>query len=298
EVLAEERGWEVKRKARLGASGEIDLDNPFIEDSTPVDLSDDEIRARLLLVPNPDDYDTWLNVGMALFHQWDGDEPGLQFWHEWAETADNYDADALDRRWKGFKIEGKTRAPVTARYILKLSQEAVQSTTAELSSKLRDMFLNAKDLVEWEKARTATRHAEIDSLARSSLAAVAKERRDTITGTKTSLVEVKKAIAYTPKRPEGTPKWLANWVYDTSDDRFYNTATKVSASQQGFNAMFDRHAMTKKDVLDGKNGGSTTASTLALAYYGIPTVNGRRYEPGRDPIFHDADGTFANTYPE
>lgn len=297
EAVADEQGWEVVKKGRQQAVA-IDNDNPFLEDTAPIIISDEELRNRLLLIPHPDDYDEWIRIGMALYHQFDGDDQGLRYWHEWAESADNYDGDALDRRWAGFAVEGKRRAPITARYIIRMSQEAVANSTAELTLQLHTAFLSAKDLAEWDKAKALAREAEIDGLARASLAQVAKERRDAITGTKTPLAEVKRAIAYMPKKTEKTPKWCVGWVYDTSDDRFYQLALKISTTQQGFNAMHDRSAMTKKDVLDGKSSPSSTASALALNLYRIPTVTGRRYAPGRDPIFHEVDGEFANTYPE
>lgn len=295
--LAEKEGWTLKKAARQQAK-QLDADNPFLEDSAPVDISEDELRARLLLVPNPDDYDTWLQIGMALYHQFDGEETGKKFWHEWAETADNYDADALDRRWNGFKVQGKRKAPITARYILRLSKEAVENTAQELVVKLCDAFMSAKNLREWEKARKLTQEAEIDVLARASVAQIAKNRRDAITGTKIPLVDVKKAISFNPKKNEKTPQWCRPWVYDTSDDRFFSTASIIATTQQGFNAMYDRESLTKKDVIDGKTSPSSTASSLALNVFKIPVVAGRRYEPGRDAIYHTAEGTFANTYPE
>ncbi|MFK5284332.1 hypothetical protein ACI3PL_32600, partial [Lacticaseibacillus paracasei] len=76
----------------------------------------------------------------------------------------------------------KKRAPLTARFLLRLSKEAVEKTALELSVKLKDAFTQAKDLAEWDKAREMARSAEIDGLARAALAQVAKERRDTITG--------------------------------------------------------------------------------------------------------------------
>lgn len=299
EQLADSQGWEVAKAARSRPKSlDMSVDDPFVEDTSPVDMSDDELRARTLLVPNPDDYETWINVGMALHHQWDGGEIGLKLWHEWAETADNYDADALERRWDDFKIDGKRRAPITMRYVLKVAAEAVAHTTAQYTNKLRDMFSNAKDIIEWNKARDATRNAEVDGLARSGLAHIAKEALDKITGNKTSLVEIKKAIAYQPKNGEKIAGWAKAWVYDTSDDRFFNTEKKISVTQQGFNATHDRNALTKKDALDGKSSPSNTASALALNVYKIRTVDGRRYEPGQDSIFYGTDGVFANTYPE
>jgi hypothetical protein len=297
EEVGHAAGWEVHKKARMKAQP-IDLDNPFLEDTAPVELSDEELHQRLLLVPNADDYETWVNVGMALYHQFDGEEKGLTLWHEWSETADNYDPDALNRRWEDFGIAGKKRAPITARYILKLAKEGVEKTTIELTLKLKDMFLSAKDLSDWDKAKNATREAEIDALARSALAQVAKERRDAISGSKTSLVEVKKALAYSPSKTPKTPGWAKPWVYDVSDDRFYHTESKIAVTKQGFDAMYDREAMTKKDVLEGKSTPTNTASSLALVLYKIPTIMGRRYMPGQDAIYIENGVRYANTYAE
>lgn len=294
----QETDWKVVKARRNADLASIDNDNPFIEDSRAIDIAEDELRNRLMMVPNPDDYEVWTNVGMALHHQYDGSDEGMDLWNEWSETADNYDKDALERRWEGFAISGKKRSPITARYILRLSKEAAAATTIALSLKLRDGFATAKDTAEWEKARDAAREAEIDSLARSSLAVFAKERLDMINQTKTPLAEVKKAIAYAPKNGAERPGWVESFVYDTSDDRFYDTDRKFSASQQGFNAMFDRKAMTKADILNGKSSAANTAASLALNLYKITTVNGRRYEPGADKIFYRVDGVFANTYPE
>lgn len=299
EEIADSEGWEVGKAARSRARA-IDHDNPFLEDTSPVTMDDDEIRARLMLVPGADDYDTWNQVGMALYHQWDGGEPGLTLWHEWSETADNYDQESLERHWGSFGISGKKRSPVTVRTILKMSAEAVLNTNAKLGQELRLAFTTAADIVAWDKAAKRTKLAEIDSLVRSSIAEVAREARNRITGTKTSLVDIKKAIAFSPEAPVGSkvPTWARKHVYDTSDDRFFNKETKTSASQQGFNAMYDREAMTKKDVIDGKSSPSSTASQLALNFYKIKTVNGRRYEPGQDDVFYTDEGVFANIYRE
>ena len=297
EEIADREDWKIAKSARSKAKA-VDLDNPFAEDTAPIEMSDAEIRGRLMLVPGAEDYDTWFQIGMALYHQWDGSEPGLTLWHEWSETADNYDADALERHWASFGISGKKRAPVTARFILKMASEALLNTNAELGHKLRLLFAGATDIVAWDKAAKETKRAEIDALVRSSIAEVAREARNRITGAKTSLVEIKKAIAFAPETPKGRdlPGWVKPWVYDVSDDRFFNKENKTSASQQGFNAMYDREAMTKKDVLDGKSSPSSTAASLALNFFKIKTVDGRRYEPGQDDVFYAQDGIFANTY--
>jgi hypothetical protein len=281
-----------------GGAGGGDADNPWVEDTAPITISDDELRSRLLLIGGADDYETWFRVGMALFHQYDGEQMGFDLWNEWSETADNYDPDSLDRHWKSFGIEGKKRAPLTARFLLRLSKEAVEKTALELGVRLRDAFTKAADLAEWEKARAMAREAEIDGLARSALAQVAKDRHDAITGMKTSLTEIRKAIAYLPRRAENMPSWCEDWVYDTGEDKFFHLERKIACTKQGFDAMYDRQALTKADILNGKSTPSMGASELALNAHRIPVVDGRRYMPGRDAVFHEPDGVFANSYPE
>lgn len=300
ERAKKESDWKIHKKRSAGLDGDIyDSDNPFAEDARPIEIDEDELRNRLMMVPGADDYDTWFQVGMALYHQFDGEETGLELWHEWSETADNYERDACDNKWDTFGIDGKKRAPITARYIIKMANEAVAETTAAMTLKLRDKFNEAKTLQEWNKAKDAAREAEIDGLARSALAALAKDRLDAINGgIKTPLSEVKKAIAYSSPRDDRTPSWCESWVYDTSDDKFFCTERKITTTKQGFDAMYDRKAMTKKDVLDGRTAPSASASELALNLYRIPVVNGRRYEPGRDPVYHSLEGIFANTYRE
>lgn len=300
EVYAEKQKWTVFKQGR-GAmkTAPVDPDNPWVEDSAPIDIAYEELRSRLMLIPvDGPGYDQWFQVGMALHHQFDGDQMGFDLWVEWSETSIDFDLDELERKWPTFAIEGKKRAPLTARFILRLAKESIEKTNLELGVKLRDAFLSAKDLPEWERARQMAREAEIDGLARSALAVVAKEKRDALTGVKSSLVEIKKAIAFLPKGAEKMPTWCESWVYDVSEDRFFHLERKIATTKQGFDAMYDRQAMTKKDILDGKTGPTQSASTLALNLFKIPTVDGRRYMPGRDAIFHEPDGTFCNTYPE
>lgn len=296
---AEERGWKEAKGSlmrRQAKAGEIDRNDPFAADSHPIELTQVELQKRLMMVPGADDYDTWLQIGMCLYHQYDGAEIGKEMWHEWSESANNYDQEALDRKWDTFDISDKRRAPVTARLILRLAKEAAESQAIETAQDLRDKFGQAKDRTEWNEIAKLTRSAEIDHLTRASLAEVARDRLTIITGAKVPLAEVKKTLAFEINTKE-MPRWARDWVYDSTDDRFYHTVSKITVSVQGFNAINDRHSMTKKDILEGKPAQSS-AGQLALNVYKVPVVNGRMYAPGRDAIFIYNDATMANTYPE
>jgi hypothetical protein len=298
---AEDRGWTVAKGSRLsrhmGGNGSIDRDDPFAADAQPVNLSTAELQQRLMMVPGADDYDVWLQVGMALYHQFDGQDLGREMWHEWSETADNYDGDALNRKWETFDIAEKGRAPVTARLILRLAKEAVETKAIETAVELKDLFAQAKDRAEWNEAAAKARRAEIDHLSRASLAEVARDRLAAITGGKVPLAEVKRSLAYELNTKE-IPRWCRSWVYDASDDKFFNTEAKYIVTPQGFNAINDRHSMSKKDVLDGKTSPTANASVQALNVYKVPAVHGRMYAPGRDAVFSYNDTLYANTYPE
>lgn len=299
EQEAEARGWTPVKSARrsAGKSGKVDYDDPFIADAQPVNLSQQELQQRLMLCPGAEEYETWLQVGMALYHQFDGEEIGREMWHEWSESADNYDADALNRKWDTFDIANKGRAPVTARLILQIAKDAAETLAIATAADLRDRFAQAKDRTEWNEVAKLARRAEIDHISRASLAEMARDRLAQITGSRVPLPEVKRTLAYEINTKD-TPRWCRSWVYDVSDDRFFNTEAKYGVTMQGFNAMNDRHAMTKKDLLEAKTSPSSSAAHLALNVYKIPAVDGRRYAPGQDAVFMHGDQHWANTYPE
>ena len=153
-------GWpEKKTISRL--AGNIDRNDPFIHDAPKVtDLSDSEIRSRLLLVPNADEYETWLQIGMALYHQYDGSQEGLDLWHEWSSTAHNYDAKALDGKWGGFDVEGKKRPPMTARIILKLAGAEEERIATEALAETREKIADATSIKELEQVASEVKHIQ------------------------------------------------------------------------------------------------------------------------------------------
>ena len=297
ELGAKERGWKeavgsiLRREAK---TGQIDRNDPFAADATKVDMSPIELQRRLMMVPGNDDYDVWFQIGMCLYHQFDGEQEGLDMWHEWSESASNYDREGLDYKWRTFDIQEKGRAPVTARLILKLAKEAAETDALEKAADLRNKFALAQDRTAWNEAAKEARAAEIDHLTRAGLADVARDSLQRITGSKVPLVDVKKTIAFEINTKD-MPKWCKEWVYDITDDKFYNITDKVAVTMQGFNAVNDRHAMTKKDILEGK-GATSSASNLALNVFKIPTVTGRMYAPGRDSIFMYNGVATVNTY--
>lgn len=79
-----------------------------LERKRPLPDIDLEIaREYLRRIPNAGDgthYDDWLEIGMALHHQF-GDD-GLTLWREWSQTSSKFDERDLVRRWKSFRTRG------------------------------------------------------------------------------------------------------------------------------------------------------------------------------------------------
>lgn len=301
DMYAAELGWRMAHGARRPVlpGTDVDLDDPFIEDARPVDLSFEELRQRLLLIPEEEaaDHDTWYQTGMALYHQFDGSDEGLELWHEWSETAHNYDAEALDTRWASFAIEGKGRAPLTARYILKMANEAAELHAQKAMAELRSAFRDARDEKSFREACAQARKAEIDYIAREGLLSLVQESHKRLSGNAIARPVAKKLITF-ELNTSAMPKWCKPWIYNTETDRFVNVDTKFAVTHVGFNAINDRHAFTKKDALDGNQTSSIRAADLALRLYQVPAVNGQRYAPGQGAIYTDTGATYANTYSE
>ncbi len=51
---------------------------------------------------DPNTYEAWLSVGMALHHQFSGGVEGLNIWNEWSAASPKYDANVLQEKWNSF----------------------------------------------------------------------------------------------------------------------------------------------------------------------------------------------------
>lgn len=109
-------------------------DDDFLMSLEPrVGLNLEEVPKLIQSIDNVD-YDTWLKVGMALHHEFDGSAAALDLWDNWSSNAPNYVGfHDLKKVWASFGTTG--RRPVTARWLLKAGREARNS--GQVNHKLR-----------------------------------------------------------------------------------------------------------------------------------------------------------------
>ncbi len=298
--IAVEKGWvkvsAVKRTQQQQPAGQVDLDDPFISDKSKIELSADTLRAKLQAVPGCEDYDTWFQIGMALYHQFDGSDDGLIMWHEWSSQATNYDSDALDEKWASFDIEGKRREPLTARFILKMAQAEEERIATEELGSITESIREATDLAAIREVAEQIKHLAFDQLTRESLVNDIRKQIKAVSGTTMSISSVRQLVRFENPENRTMPTWLEGYVYCQQDDTFYSLKTRQALSRTAFENSFSRFMMTRKDRLEGRTTPEHSAAQVALNRYQIPVVAARMYLPTEDPVFTLNGLDYANSY--
>jgi hypothetical protein len=303
ERLCTEAGWTIKRGSALksmdrrNVAVEDDEDGEFDLSGQKVDLNTQDLSVKLGLVPGADDYDTWLQVGMALWHQYDGDEEGLILWHEWSAQANNYDSDVLDEKWPTFEPE-KGRDPVTAKLILKLANEEEKRLAGEQVDDTKEEIAKARTIEQLTEVAYRIKHIAFEPLIRDAVVGALRKRHKEITGDVMPIARARQLTRYENPDNKRSPKWLKSFVYIEKDEIFYHTENRVELSMKAFDAKHNRFMMTQKDRLEGRSYPESTASHAALNLWEIETVYRRMYMPHEDEFFTYNGQRFVNFYSE
>lgn len=102
---AQDVGWFIEKhfgqKAARTAATPADAFEMY---RPPLDGWDAErVEEELLMLLDPDmGHDDWLNVGMALHHQFRGDQEGLTLWDTWSSGSSKYVESECEERWRSF----------------------------------------------------------------------------------------------------------------------------------------------------------------------------------------------------
>ena len=123
----ESEGWVRVQDGQGGSETESPEDEAFADDFSNLrprlNLSPEQIRTALQYV-SADEYDKWIRVGMALWHECEGSEQGFNWWHEWSQSSDSYtDERSLRIRWRGFRSRRRGRT-ITFATVLHWAREA------------------------------------------------------------------------------------------------------------------------------------------------------------------------------
>jgi hypothetical protein len=264
----------------------------------PLDLTPDQVDSILENYPPHDlDYDDWLRVGMAIYHQTEGS--GYEKWLRWSEQSPKHNARQMKTKWRSF---GGSSKPVTMASIIKasggLAQSAVVSADSQVALTLEaeaEQVSDRKTYSAFKQRVQALNDTQLSPDIRSLLAKIvyevyAKEAGMGLRELKASFKPPKKArVAQDEETAIDCPEWLEGWVYGEADCLFINTnLADYAIKREAFRAKFDR--MPEVVALE------TDAANFALNMVQIPTVVRGMYWPGQPILFKNEGKAHVNTY--
>lgn len=158
----------------------------------------DEILSRL----DPDaEYNHWLQVGMALHHQFEGSDEALELWDDWSQGSDSkpsskYTEGSTSEKWDTFSEQrAGGRGAVTLRSLIK---EAGVQSVASSKDRIADAIakINAVDNAAELEGPIAERlkKAKLSELEREQLVEALRRRMKELTGTMMPVATVRKWI--------------------------------------------------------------------------------------------------------
>lgn len=147
----------VRRRFRR----ELELDAaPQDQNLDALGLTPSQIQSALAALPNDLDYDTWLNVGMALHHETSGSAEGFELWDTWSQASPKYTTREYGwDRWRSFNRG--TGQVVTARSLVHMANEHGAGISIHGPASAADFDAVAEEVSDQPKQAKATRFTPV-----------------------------------------------------------------------------------------------------------------------------------------
>ena len=267
--------------------------------SQPIDLTSDQVITLLDNYPAEQlDYEQWLRVGMALYHQTEGN--GYDIWVSWSAKSSKHDPRKMRTKWRSF---GGRAKPVTMASLIAevggrnaISVDVSSDVARSLETEAEQVH-NRETYSAFKKRVQALNEIQLPPDIRSLLARTvyevyAKDAKMDLRSVKSAFKPIKRTNA---GRDQGiqdgveTPEWLEGWIYGEADCVFINTnVSDYAIKKEAFRAKFDRMPECVAVEMD--------AATYALNIVRIPTVIRGMYWPGELRMFETEGKQHVNTY--
>lgn len=249
------------------------------------------------------EYDDWLNVGMALSHEFDGSEEAFAIWDEHFSQSSKY-VDGVGRyKWESFRNDPGRGRITTMATVISLSK-AHRRVELEVEL-LPDWKQRINEAMSDEEIKTImveisdTASDLLDELERDALVGVIQAKLKGL-GIRAKMSSIEKAIA--PKKGTAVAGqsgaapmeiWAEHYVWCVFENAFIDTTNQLVVSVMSFNAVHGRDV--KGRWVTGM-GEQMPAAHVALQELQVPVVQRRMYLPGADAVFQMDGVSFLNTY--
>ncbi len=155
--------WAIMSKGNTRAKaggvtrdGVIQGSTAFENYKPPLNIDADRVRSTLQALSPDGEVNGvgWRSVGMAIYHQFDGSDEGLDIFLEWSETSVNYNYDEIAQRWPSWGANTYAANPITFATVIQMYNE-VTATSDDPTRRQK-----SKKLSEWELRFTMVDLAE------------------------------------------------------------------------------------------------------------------------------------------
>ena len=141
--------WELAERAP--SSKAVDTSIPEAErvlahTKPKVTISQTKLRHEVSLLDPDMRMLDWVRVGMALFHQFDGDDTGFDLWDEWSSRGTKYEPENMRARWRSFEADLRNQNPVTVATIRQMAKKERRENDSKKSP--LDRFIDRYVLIE------------------------------------------------------------------------------------------------------------------------------------------------------
>ena len=270
----------------------------------PLDLTEEEVDAALEAYPAEGlEYDDWLRVGMALFHQFEGADAGWRRWLAWSEKSSKHDPRQMKTKWRSFD-GGLRDRPVTFASVIKLAGGLRQAIEIRPDSQTFEALRQRAEAVSSMEDYKALRN-EVRALSDTRLP---KDMRSIVVGTvhevwgkgaKIGKREMAAAFKFSGgERPlaggggdDGSvacPAWLEDWVFCQATNTYERISVRHSIKREAFRTTYD----SEPEVVAAE----TDAVTFARHHCKMPVVAALMYWPGQPSFFEMNVLRYLNTY--
>lgn len=114
----------------------------------PVEISDKHVQQCLdELAGGADEYRRWVEIGMALYHQFDGSSTGLSLWDAWSANSVKYNSREIPVKWRSFRANLTQQRPITFASVIKWAKEQRKQTRTEEQRQTGFRLLHARDIL-------------------------------------------------------------------------------------------------------------------------------------------------------
>jgi hypothetical protein len=271
----------------------------------PLDLTPEDVGSILDRWPaEPLDYDGWAEVGMALYHQFEGRDEGLRRWVAWSEKSPKHNPREMRMKYRSFggRMKPKTMASII-RHVGGLHKALAIEPAGDTFAALEAQARAVKDVKAYGELRDRVRKMSDVALPLAMRAALALAVFESF-GKNGNLTKAEVKREFRPARRKGPgsvgeysgpgefsgPEWLSDWVFCGAENTYERISVRDSMIPAAFKAYFGGEPEVMAAEVD--------AAAFALNICKIPKVSNLMFWPGAGQFFEHRGLRYLNTYEE